>query len=58
MTCPVCCGETKVIYTRDNNDNITRFRRCQVCNYGFRTIETDEDIYQRLKKGNKEENEN
>lgn len=49
MTCPECGGITKVIYTRDNNDHIDRWRKCQECGYGFHTIETDEDMYRRLK---------
>lgn len=51
MTCPVCGGSTKVTYTYTNEDNIVRVRKCEICGYRFRTIETDEDIYQRLQKG-------
>lgn len=53
MTCPQCNGKTQVIHTRAKTDNILRYRECLECGYVFRTIETDEDIYLRTQKGNK-----
>ena len=50
MTCPVCCGDTKVVNTYDHIDHIVRQRNCLDCGYVFHTVETDRDIYQRLKK--------
>ena len=50
MTCPQCNGETKVTYTRDNIDYILRCRTCKECGYNFHTIETDKDMYKRLKR--------
>lgn len=54
MTCPKCNGKTQVINTRAKADHILRYRECVECQYIFRTIETDEDIYVRTqKKGTK-----
>ena len=49
LTCPMCGGDTRVQYSRDYGDYIDRWRKCYDCGYGFHTIETDEDMYQRLK---------
>lgn len=49
MTCPQCCAETKVTYTRDRDDHVIRYRTCKECGYGFHTIEIDTDMYHRLK---------
>lgn len=54
MTCPMCGAETIVDGTRDMGDSVVRYRKCRECKYRFYTIETDEDMYQRLKKGQKE----
>lgn len=51
VTCPVCAGDTKVNDSRKYNDYVRRSRKCLECGYTFTTIETDEDIYQRLEKG-------
>lgn len=51
MTCPVCNGATKVVDSRKNSDHIVRYRQCKTCGYRFRTIETDEDIFDRVVKG-------
>lgn len=61
MTCPVCFGYTKVIDSRKRIDHVLRQRKCILCGYTFNTIETDEDLYQRLEKGknhNHDTNEN
>lgn len=51
MTCPECCGETIATNTRKFTDHILRYRKCQNCGYIFRTVEIDEDMSVRLKKG-------
>lgn len=51
MTCPVCSGKTDVKDSRGRIDHVIRRRKCIKCGFEFRTIETDEDIYIRLEKG-------
>ena len=51
MTCPMCNGDTDVTCTRDNEDHVIRYRKCQDCGYRFTTVETDEDFYSKTKKG-------
>lgn len=53
MTCPVCGGKAEVIDSRKYIDHVLRRRKCVECHYSFTTIETDQDIYQRLKKKGK-----
>ena len=50
MTCPVCGEKTKIKDSRGYIDHVIRLRKCCSCGYTFRTIETEEDIYRRLKK--------
>lgn len=51
MTCPVCGGVTNVVDSRKATDHVVRKRKCYECGYEFRTIETDEDIFIRIKEG-------
>ena len=51
MTCPMCNGNTKVIDSRKSTDHTIRYRQCKKCGYKFRTLETDEEIYNRVVKG-------
>ena len=40
MTCPVCGGETTVLYTRNVDcESIKRRRKCRDCLYKFTTME-------------------
>ena len=50
MTCPVCGEKTQIKDSRGYIDHVVRLRKCRSCGYTFRTIETEEDIYHRLKK--------
>lgn len=47
MTCPMCGGDTKIVDSRKNIDNVVRYRKCRECSYRFSTIEVDEDYYNR-----------
>ena len=51
MDCPVCCGGTKVIDSRPEEDCVNRRRKCLLCGYTFGTVEIDKDAYQILTKG-------
>ena len=55
MTCPVCCGKTKIKDSRGYIDYVIRSRKCRSCGFVFRTIETEEDIYRNLNKKEKEQ---
>lgn len=48
MTCPMCNGDTKIVDSRKNIDNVVRYRKCRECSYRFSTVEIDEDFYSRL----------
>lgn len=50
MTCPVCGEKTRIKDTRGFIDHVIRIRKCCSCGYVFRTVETEEDIYRRIKK--------
>jgi transcriptional regulator NrdR family protein len=45
MNCPVCGGDTCVVDSRRNADNIKRRRKCLACKYQFPTLEIEEDDY-------------
>lgn len=53
MTCPICGGKTLVVDSRPDIDNIRRVRKCQECGHRFPTVEIDEDLYNKLKEGQK-----
>lgn len=53
MTCPMCNSKTKVADSRCYIDHVIRLHKCKACDYAFRTVEVDEDIYVRIKEGNK-----
>lgn len=49
MTCPKCCGETKVIDSRPEDDIVRRRRECMVCKQRFSTVEIDLQMYKKIK---------
>ena len=51
MDCPICCGTTKVIDSRPEEDCVNRRRKCLSCGHTFGTVEVDKDAYQILTKG-------
>lgn len=50
MECPVCCGATKVIDSRPEEDCVNRRRKCIECGHTFGTVEIDKDSYMKLLK--------
>lgn len=50
MNCPVCGENTKVVDSRPDTDNVMRMRKCLVCGYKFKTLEVDDDLFEKLKK--------
>lgn len=40
MDCPKCFGKTGVYHTVTEDGEVQRLRRCRVCGYRFRTIES------------------
>lgn len=54
MTCLICDGNTKVIDSRLKEGGLIKRRReCNVCKYRFNTYEIDEDLYFKLNKKEK-----
>lgn len=48
MTCPKCGEDTKVIDSRSETDSIMRIRKCVACDYRFKTIELDNDLFEKI----------
>ena len=48
MTCPKCGEDTKVIDSRSECDSVLRTRQCVACDYRFKTIELDNDLFEKI----------
>ena len=48
MTCPKCGGKTRVYYSRASVDTVTRYRKCKVCGYCFKTTEIEFDVLESM----------
>jgi transcriptional repressor NrdR len=58
MTCPICCGNTRVLETRFKEDSVYRRRECLICKERFSTTEIDVELYKRIIKNSVVLNEN
>jgi transcriptional regulator NrdR family protein len=43
MICPKCNNDTEVINTKNEDQQVIRYRQCISCKYRFKTLETQPD---------------
>ena len=48
MTCPKCGEATQVVDSRPSEEIVTRWRKCIVCKYRFKTVEIETDLLDTL----------
>lgn len=50
MNCPVCGGKCSQQRISEDPGSIRRYRICRDCGYKFRTVEVDEDYFEKHEK--------